>query len=399
MRLTLGIALSTTLSSAWFARRWCSVDLRFAIGVITSLLIGYTVQGNGSETKNFSADLTDSDALVDDIPMWWIDNHRVFFRGYDQKQRRDSEQPIYTNQYSFYIWDTRSNRLKRVDRPMSNLQCVNEGRVAFYAPDPEQTNGDWVLYVGKYGSEKNTKISRQEINARRAWLNPVSCRIHKTEPPWIRLAPRFDDVRFLAATKPMKEEHGFIYVGPGGSNSGIKQGEYEVVLYRAQDGKNVTLFQHSDDNARGIVLRLSYVPFIEKYLLAGTTKLIGEGIAPAWFVSSSGDVEPITPSKVPTPGADNYLPTRVGLIYPYIRVTDRLDISVNGIWLIRGDQIERIVVGIVRGSIVSPDGCRAAFSHAIHHQAHYEGLASLRRGGFGYTTLKMVDLCSSREAK
>lgn len=363
------------------------------------LAVAFSGSGFGDESKRLSVKLKDSEALVEESTIRWLDNTRVFFRGYDQNRIREAGQPIHTNQFSFHIWNVRSSRLTHVDRKMSSLLCVAEGKVAFYAPNPEKPSDDWVLFVGKYGSEKNTRVTRQEVNSRQAWLNPLSCEIHKTEPPWVRLAPTYDDVKFLAATKPMKEEHGFIHVAPGGTNSGVKQGAYEVILYRAADGKKITLFQHSDDNARGVALRLTYVPFIDKYLLAGTTKLVGEGIAPAWLISPSGNVDAIAPTRVPTPGADSYLPTKIGLLYPYVRTSNRLDTTVNGLWLIRGRQIQRIVVGMVRGGTVSPDGCRVAFSHAIHHQAHYGGLENLNKGEAGYTTLKMVDLCADVEAK
>ncbi len=343
--------------------------------------------------------LIDSNALVDDTSLQWLDNRQVFFRGFKQGGALNDRKPIRTNLYSLHIWDVVSNRLTRVSRMMSNLLCASDGNVAFYAPDPKLPTGDWVLFVGKYGSERNTGITRQAVNSHRAWLNPISCETHTTEPLWIKLSPSYDNVKFLAATKPMKENHGFIHVAPGGTNSSTKQGEYEVIFYRASDGKKITLFQHSNDEARGVALRLSYVPFIDKYLLSGSTKLVGEGIAPAWLISPTGNVQAISPATVPTPGADNYLLSKAGILYPYTRIAGRLDTTLSGLWLIRGREVERVIVGIVRGPVVSPDGCKVAFSHAIHHQAHYGGLENLSKGEAGYTTLKMIDLCVEGRGK
>jgi hypothetical protein len=369
------------------------MTLRLVLGLICSAYFVFPLFSVAREASEPAAQLLDSGALVAETSIWWIDSSRVLFHGYDQNQGREQSKPIHKDQFRFYLWDIRSNQLTSVARRVSNIICATEQGVAFYAIRGN-SDSEWTLFAGRFGSEKDTGVTREQVNSRQAWINPVTCDVHKEPPEWVRLAPKYDDVRFLAAVKPMKDEHGFIYVAPGGTNSGVNRGEYEVILYRESDKKRVMLFQHSDSNARGAVLRLSYVPFMDKYLLSGTTKLVGEGIAPAWLVSPHGDVEYIAPANVPTPGADRYLLTKAGLVFPYLRTKDRLDTTINGLWLIRQGRIERVVVGITRGTTVAPNGCRIAFSHAIHHQAYYDGLENLRRGEVGYTTLKMADLCT-----
>ena len=343
--------------------------------------------------KASNISLLDSNALVSDLSIWWIDDRRVFFQGYDQNKKSQSGGPWTRDLYAFYVWDTQSNKLARLEKPMSNLVCVNGGLVAYFAPDTGAPTSDWVLYIGKWGQEKKTSVTRSDINAKRVRLNPVSCRVHETDPEWAQFDKVDEDVRFMWAVKPLREEHGFLRVARGGEISGERKGTYELALYSPTRRNPISLLQHSDDRARGLGLRVAYVPFLRNYLLQGTPSTLNRDITPAWLLSPTGELRSIAPATSPTPGIDDYFPVKDGVLFPYTSVTDHIDTSMIGAWLIRKSGIDRLVAGVVQNLAVAPSGCRVAFSHAIHWKAHYDGLASLRQGGRGYTTLKMLDLC------
>ena len=47
--------------------------------------------------------------------------------------------------------------------------------------------------------------------------------------------------------------------------------------------------------------------------------------------------------------------------------------------------------------MVSPDGCKIVFVHALHSQAEADSAKALREGKSGTRTLKTIDLCKGEK--
>jgi len=329
--------------------------------------------------------LFDSNALLSDsATIWWLDDHRLFFLGQDQGKNKTAK-TWKVEDYQFLVLDLQKNKISPVNRQMTDLLCAEAGKVAFFALDPASNQGDWVLHIGVFGAEKATRVTRKDLSVRRAWLNAVSCRLHRSEPPWVRFANETG----LDAL-PLKEEHGFLYVGPGGIVSGHKQTDYEIVL-RSPDGRQTVVAQHNNPNGRH--LKASYVPFLRQYVINGTRSNLDKDIAPGWLMTPGGKAEEIALHRPPVPSIYLYRPTRIGV---WISASDPMratDDSAQGAWVIQDSFAKRIVSGVVRQEAVSPNGCKIAFSHASSWKAHYDGIRNLREGGIGYTTLKVANVC------
>lgn len=65
----------------------------------------------------------------------------------------------------------------------------------------------------------------------------------------------------------------------------------------------------------------------------------------------------------------------------------------SGGYLLEGDSVKRLIVGLLDNATVSPNGCKVAFVHVLHSQAGADSAQALRIGKSGSRTLKMIDLC------
>jgi len=62
----------------------------------------------------------------------------------------------------------------------------------------------------------------------------------------------------------------------------------------------------------------------------------------------------------------------------------------NGLWLLQGDKAQRVIIGNIHGTSVSPDGCRVVFTHA----KNVEEYLSTKKP---YRTIKIINFCEGGE--
>ena len=66
----------------------------------------------------------------------------------------------------------------------------------------------------------------------------------------------------------------------------------------------------------------------------------------------------------------------------------------QGVYLINGDQVEKILDGVVEQMGPSPDGCHFAVASATNNATNHLGEYDKK-----FRTMKVIELCNSREGK
>lgn len=113
-----------------------------------------------------------------------------------------------------------------------------------------------------------------------------------------------------------------------------------------------------------------------------------------WWLSRDGHLTHVPfPKKIiwPSQGSTDIYPLRDGYLAFYnggkMSATDP---GPRGLYLIKGDHMEKVLLGSIHGVSISPDGCRAAFSHARNIK---EDLSRTKP----YLTVKTINFCEGRK--
>jgi hypothetical protein len=116
-----------------------------------------------------------------------------------------------------------------------------------------------------------------------------------------------------------------------------------------------------------------------------------------WWLKRNGDLTEIPlPKNLPwllRGGLDIY-PLRVGYVAIYQGGGTRSmkDAGSRGLYLIKGDACEIVLLGSIHGISVSPDGCKAAFSYARNTEEYFSQKNP-------YRTVKTINFCEGSKMK
>lgn len=105
---------------------------------------------------------------------------------------------------------------------------------------------------------------------------------------------------------------------------------------------------------------------------------------PVWWLYPDGTVDEIT-----LPAGywlqSMVVPTAVG----YATINTYFTIGQAGVYLIRGEKVQRVLDGLVAQQAISPDGCRLA----VHHDPRPFETYALK---YQLVTLKVIEFCSKK---
>lgn len=134
--------------------------------------------------------------------------------------------------------------------------------------------------------------------------------------------------------------------------------------------------------------RIAYSEFLDAYLLHR------EEFEPAkpdtrsfWILKRNGDLKEITYPPALLKGRVTLYPLKLGYLVHYNSGKYTMtDPGERGLYVIQGDRVQRLIVGSIHGTSVSPDGCRAAFIHARNVR---ESTSQTKP----HRTVKLIDFC------
>jgi hypothetical protein len=297
--------------------------------------------------------------------LYWIDNRRVLFHGSDEKPDLPGATQPKPKHFPLYVWDTAENVVTPYAYTGSvNAFCLSDGYVR-YLIDREDKG-----YVrrGKLGEEREVIRPPEPENPDLVIrVNPFTCREYR-DPE----RPRTETLSFW----PLRDEHGY-----WGLNY-VSRDPDKPLLFLPKNAAEPTALP-IEFRERG---RMEYSAYANAYVisrLAGLASL-RERPTRVWLLHPTGRVDTIQIPKGPWTGYDaRYLPTRAGLLMASRGLTASSGPGVAGIYLVNGDQVEKILAGLIEDIDVSPDGCKIAVSVDPY-------ISQVRR-----SRIKMIDVCKT----
>ncbi len=350
-------------------------------------LIILVLQGceRGVEEKRENAGsypILDSKFGASDKQVYWLDEDRVIFYGYEGPKPKNEEE-LGKLKYAIYIWDTKNNQVRKYDNGAG--LCYQDGYIYYsfpqdYVKDPSKKHseswkeglfGNEVAYIKQYNAEEGKDWYKNYERSE------ISCKVSKR--------PATMQGRYWI---PLLEGDGYL---DAGKDNVIHPSEWEQTKYIRGDDVEITLpIKDAEDYNE-----VSYIDHKKAYLMHNSSwkkDWVAMRCIPIWWLQKSGSItrECVSINKLPSnqlsrldqggAGSRAY-PTARGTIFLFGTSSDRWDA-----YLLRDDTSEKVVSGLIWGMSVSPNGCRIAFSYARNWGAvHFSGR--------GQRTLMMMDFC------
>jgi len=304
----------------------------------------------------------------------WFDNQRVLF--YQLKIGKD-----YKNLLEPFVWDTVKNRVSPYPALQGSRKVKVCGEFVSYIRrkwDVDFIN-EWLLVYGKI---RDGQIVEDQVTEfpNPSTINPFSCRYYSYPYPWMVKGRQ---------TTPLLEEHGHL---DWGSSALIPDEKPHVQLYRPGiiEGIPLSLPQGTSNT-----YQIAYAPFLNAYLIPNSAHANGPDFAPKWSEGQPMPVWWLTPDGHMTEEAVPYHPFMMrdryriflpvkGGIFVYVQdIGLGSSLGHSGGYLARSGITRKLIGGLLRNPVVSPNGCLVAFVH----EAEVTTDPSHGR-------MKIVDLCN-----
>jgi hypothetical protein len=327
---------------------------------------------------NPAYEVTDSGIWVAPNPItatFWLDNNRVFFNSHEKLVPDGGPE-------RGVIWDTSTGKVT-LSHPLGKwggVLCVRDGKVLYFLRDRETHK-----VTHYFGSIENAP---------------------EYPPPGedMRIDPLFDCDWVPRKTASSSGNCPYRYKLRG--NNYMEVFKIGTSLSRGR----MVYHEHSGDRGTempfdiaggGTNHYITYNRFIDAYIARhpqvdpkarpGTDwkKRSYPRTDSYWIIERNGTLRrQFYPATMPGQTLSGFFPLREGYLVhgsggKRITATDPGD---GGLYLMRGESYERLIVGSIEGISVSPDGCKAAFSYARNVK---EDLSRKRP----YRTLKIINLC------
>ncbi len=354
----------------------------FLVALIILVLQGCESGVEDKREKAGSHPILDSKFGASDKQVYWLDEDRVIFYGYEGPKPKNEEE-LGKLKYAIYIWDTKNNQVRKYDNGAG--LCYQDGYIYYsfpqdYVKDPSKKHseswkeglfGNEVAYIKQYNAEEGKDWYKNYERSE------ISCKVSKR--------PATMQGRYWF---PLLEGDGYL---DGGKDNTIHPSEWEKTKYIRGDGVEISLpIKFAEDYNE-----VSYVTHAKAYLLQKTSwnsYWIKNRCIPVWWLANNGDVKNqcVHINKISN-DILRWLELSRGMgsvIYP--TVNGYFLVFKNNRWagyLISGAGTEVVKYGYIEGVSVSPNGCKIAFSYAKDWEA-------MRVGGEGQRTVVATNLCN-----
>lgn len=325
--------------------------------------------------------------VTDDEHLWWLDNARVVFKGYEigsydpdwekktlAERRADGREKGL--RVGHYIWDTRKNTVTLFRRRLWNY-CFEDGVSAFLelpvkeAPPPAKITPFWIgpltLWMGPFGKER----PRPEIDPNYLSDNR-SLREH---------CGLITPGAYEAKTIPLKKGWGILRYGHPD----------EPMSYTPPKGPPVALPIMSAKRGRAL-----YAPWRDQYLLIETYNQ--SSVMPAiWWLSKDGRTQAI---PIPNTGylSATFYPIQPGvLMIGRWRPDESLRSTPESYVLGNDDSVRSLGRFSLDKYGVSPNGCRLAYREYRCGEGQAGSVDPGAPKNYGCLTAQMIDFCPKGE--
>ena len=279
----------------------------------------------------------------------WMNEDEVLFSGVFSPNLREVE-TSWDDHVSLYVWNAQRRELSKYKQINHNTLCYDSGRIAYFQDEREREDTGEAIrpyFVGKMGQEKRKILNYDNLEVDRFGFSEYSC----------RYIERPKGLREGRGWHALREEHGGIQ-----STAGFGDPGNQYKYYRKND-RPVTLPMDANDyHARS----LQWHEWKQAYFVAGPNhnteqleKWQRSGCLGGYWLFPNGRMEKVCiPSGTWAEYGANFIkPFRDGYVFG-VKSIDK----VEGVYVYKDGDADRIMDGITEEPMISPDGCRVAFS-------------------------------------
>ena len=293
--------------------------------------------------------------------IYWLDNDRVIFTGYDLNLEKIDKQGRYAREQNIYIWDTRESR-RSIYVKNASLSCYFRGYIRYSileGPLKKGLMGQERTYLDLYYSKETWEGEPPEWEEG-VKVHPITCKSFRSK--------QSIKAGYIIEMLP---EHGFL--------------EVPILTEQESVSSSAQLRLHTPNRPDSILLPLTrsdinigetqYVEFLDAYAMHGKSLVSVRGgdldqlgaddlIHAVWILYSDGHLKEL---RVPGPsygGWHAFYPASEG-VFVASHGQGKLKGfpgDAGGFW-IKGNREEKVISGEIASlSIkVSPNGCKIAF--------------------------------------
>ncbi|TAN41565.1 MAG: hypothetical protein EPN22_15045 [Nitrospirae bacterium] len=321
----------------------------------------------GCDRKGISAEfkVVDSGAWIGSSNFqqtWWLDNERVLF--ISNKALSPSAAP-----QMITIWNVKTGQID-FSHPSKAIICVQDGQV-FFATKDEAT--------GKRKHYRGTLENPQE---------------YPMPGPNMRIDDRFDCdwvPKFSRAVPYKIKLKGDNYLEITEERLGAPVfSSGKTRYYERLDMTPIPLPVYTD---LSLPYSIRFNQLRNAYLISPAGYIPGDNRHSMWWLSRDGQLTQVPfPKKIILPVQGGFTggvrPLREGFLILYNGggTMSMTNTGARGLYRIKRDDMEKVLLGEIHGLSISPDGCRAAFSHARNTK---EDLSLTKP----YRTVKTINFC------
>ena len=323
-----------------------------------------------------------------DAKIYWLDNNRILFTGFEGGKKPSSTKNKSQIRWGLYIWDVDAGNVTKYADAKA-LACFSDGYIE-YTLKSESTKRDGEDYIiarrmeGPLGQEalvetvfpKDPK-KREKKDRSKEIFNRFTCH-HQERPESMK-------ERIMI---PLKVEHGYLDFGDG---AGTKEDfELKGTLVKP-NGEHI----ETELPLKAISRFFKFYPFRQAYFGMHTP---GPAILnwdltnchPAWWFWPDGSSERKCIPYGPWSAGSGELivhATQNGILIKYANPSNSKAGRDSGGYLLKDDEAEKVMDGLMFHEAISPDGCRVGF-------VHMKDVEAGRIGGKGIRTIRAIDVCS-----
>jgi hypothetical protein len=300
---------------------------------------------------------------------FWLDNERVVFISNKELLPRPGQTFI-------TIWNPDTGKID-FSHQSTGLICVQDGQVFF--------------------ADKNTATGKSK-HYRGPIDNP-----QEYPPPGPDM---WDDIYFNCDWRPRIDRSNFPYrIQLKDDNyleiieekiAGPIKSQGKTRYYERRDLAPVLLPVYTDLVSLGGSYEIRFNQLRNAYLISPGGYMPGDSYYNSmWWLSRDGHLTQVPfPEKniLPSQGLLNVFPLREGYLVEYQGGGTRSmrNTGARGLYAIKGENMEKVLLGAIHGVSISPDGCRAAFTYARHTEEYF----SMKKP---YRTVQTINFCEGRK--
>lgn len=352
-----------------------------AKGVLVLLVGGLAVLA-GCGKQSASSPIPDSPYKVIDTGYWnaevnplaeplWLDNERVIFTS--TESLTPGKEP-----YRVKVWDMSTGKIASTD--LESVRCARDGQVVYTKKDPSRNQ--WVYYRGSLENAREHPAPGPDMRMDEVY-----------DCDWVPME-NYND-------KPLPHRfklHGENYIEILEERTKLLEYEKRPRDRRQEKetgdlGSKGTVVYHQNTNDPGRAMPpyswdgITYSEFLDAYVVGRNYYDPKEPETRSFSIlQRNGNLKEIPYPKATLVGRNDVYPVEPGYLVLYnsgpITETNPGD---RGLYLIQNEQVQRLIVGEMGHVSISPDGCKASFTHARNIK---EALSPKFA-----TTVKLINFC------